>query len=63
MGRLIDAYNFKYELQSAHYPSDTLKAGIVSIMIDNAPTVDAVPVVKKEDCYDCKNCVRNTSAE
>lgn len=48
--RLIDANDFRYKLQCEHIPSDSLSASTVNNMIADAPTVDAVSVVKCGEC-------------
>lgn len=51
--RLIDANDFRYKLQCEHIPSDSLSASTVNNMIADAPTVDAVPVVRCSQCAFC----------
>ena len=58
--RLIDADELIAEISNPKYPYTYDAERVFKRMIDNAPTVDAVPVVRCSECRYCFNEDRET---
>ena len=59
MSRLIDADAFLQSIPDFDLPTDTIDACTLRILLQNAPAVDAVPVVR---CKDCKHWRASSSS-